>query len=165
MKIFSISSEEIEQAIKSPYELQNGKLLEMVIEQIYHEAIYFKKTSMTEIYEKLNKDDAISIERLEQQLSFYQVTLTNDERFMLSNTFFENEMTAEKLIPFRKLVEISMSNSSTNIEFRLKLQEIATTVEHDKNERFRGEWSVRSSEKSYRKSGINQRKLELMDAR
>ena len=42
IKNFSMSSEEIEQAIKSPYRFQNGKLLEMVIEQIYHAAIYFK---------------------------------------------------------------------------------------------------------------------------
>ena len=164
MKIFSISSEEIEQAIESPYEFQNGKLLEMVIEQIYHAVIYFKKTSITEIYQKLNKDGAISIKRLEQQLSFYQVTLTDDERAMLSNTSVENEMTGEKLIPFRKLVETSISNSNTNIYFRLKLQKKATIAEHGKKKRFR-EMERQVEQEAILKEQEHLRKLELINAR
>ena len=122
------------------------------------------KTSIKEINQKLNKQGAISIKKLEQQLSFYQVTLTDNERVMLNNTSVENETTGEKLIPLRKLIETSISNSNTNIDFTFKLQKNATTVKSNKNERFK-EMDRQIEQEAILNEQERLRKLELMNAR
>ena len=164
VKNFALTSEDIEQAIESPQEFKNGRILEMVIEQIYHAAIYFKKTSITEIYQKLNRNGEISIKRLEQQLSFYKVTLTDDERVMLSNTSMEVDRNGDKLVPFRKLVSTSISNSNTNIDFRLKLQKQGTMTKRDKSARLR-QMEQQIEQEAILKEQERLKKLELMNAR
>jgi Ca2+-binding EF-hand superfamily protein len=70
-KVLATSQEDIQKAIKDPFNYKDGLILDFVVEQIYHDIILFKQSSLDEITEKQNSDGYISIERLTKYLGFY----------------------------------------------------------------------------------------------
>lgn len=138
-RVFSCTEDDIQNAIKDPINFQDGDILDMVIEQIYYDIVFFNRLGIAQIQKKLDAKGRISLEKLEQQLSFYKVVWTKREKELMSNTVEEDIDTGKRLIPFRKLIEKTISKSNLHIDFKLTLQKQGTIVsdKQSKEKRFK----------------------------
>jgi Ca2+-binding EF-hand superfamily protein len=128
VKIFSITKEDIEKASEDPYNYREGEILYFIILQIYYDIIFFKSEGLQTINSKLDENGMISMKKLEQYLSFYKVILTDLEKSVLSGTEEENELTGQKLVPFKRLLESTMIKNNLKVEFKVNFARMETYI-------------------------------------
>ena len=91
LKYFNLTKEEIEVAINNPKEYMDGAILDLIIEQLYHEVVYFSSEGIFEIQSKLDKNGNIPFSKFEKQLSYFKVLLTSEEKRILENVWIIEE--------------------------------------------------------------------------
>lgn len=158
VKVFSLTKEEIDRALADPHDVNHMLVLDMIIEQLYHEVVYFNSNGIGEIQKKLDKHGMIGLKKLEKQLSFYKVELTAEERGILEIAGVPNELTGEKFIPFRRLVESTISKANINISFKLGLIKQGTFSNAKLKEQRLKEMETHYEEEARRKAEEEERK-------
>mmetsp|Transcript_1871 Transcript_1871/g.2322 ORF Transcript_1871/g.2322 Transcript_1871/m.2322 type:complete len:263 (-) Transcript_1871:1363-2151(-) len=164
MKLFTLSSSELSGALEDRSAPQHQFVLDLVVEQIYHEIVYFKQNGLVELQAKLDKKGQISPAKLEKQLSFFKVNLTAEERQVLSSAGEVDEFTGEKLIPFRRMVETTITKANIKIDFRLSFAKQGTLYANSgsKERRFK-EMEQEYEERLKKKEEEERRKKQALE--
>lgn len=128
LSVFAVTEQQINEAIKDPINYMDGLILDFVIEQIYNDILFFKGEGLKEIEQKLDANGRIDVDRLEKYLGFYNAKLTPFEKEFLAATGVKDEKKNKIMVPFRKLIEKTMSRINLRINFRLNLKRQDTTI-------------------------------------
>jgi hypothetical protein len=72
IKVFSNNEEDIKKAMEDPHGYKDGMILDFVIEQIYHDIVFFNKNAVEQLEEKLDSRGRMAADRLEKYLTFYK---------------------------------------------------------------------------------------------
>jgi len=163
-KIFSITQEEIELAISQSKSEKEIEMLDFVIEQIYYDIVFFDNKGLTIINSKLDKNGLITLKKLEQYLAFYKVILAPYERTILTNQAVENELTGEKLIPFRKIFEKTISKSNLKVEFKTNFVKQGTSIRGDNDKKGRMDYMEKFYDEEARKKEEEEEKRRAEEA-
>ena len=161
MKILSLSQADIDAAILKPEQFMNGLILDLVVEQLYHEIVYFKQEGIFELQAKLDKKGNIALPKLEKQLSYSRIKLTNEEKQIFENISIVDEFTNEKFVPFKRIIEKSISKANIKIDFKVSYMKMGTFGSNSfkKEDRFK-EMEKHYEEEAKRKAEEEERKRQ-----
>ena len=104
----------------------NGEILDLVVEQIYHEIVYFSNDGISEIQSKLDKNGSIQYAKLQRLLTYFKVALTFEENQILANTCFTGGPKGERMIPFKRLIEHTITKANIKIDFKVSYTKLGT---------------------------------------
>lgn len=83
--------------------------------------------------------------KLEKQLSFLRVKLTDEERNIFNNISVTDEFTGEKFVPFKRIIEKSISKANIKIDFKVSYMKMGTFASNS----FKKEDRFKAMEKHY----------------